>query len=113
MIRFCADENFNNKIIRGLLRRKPELDIVRVQDVPGLIGTSDTQVLDWAAIHNRILVSHDVRTLVTLAFERVDANLKMPGVIEVSRQLPIGQVIDDLILLADCSQENEWEGQVL
>ncbi len=29
----AADENFNNDIIRGLLRRKPDLDIVRIQDV--------------------------------------------------------------------------------
>ena len=28
-----ADINFNNNIVRGLLRRKNELDIVRAQDV--------------------------------------------------------------------------------
>lgn len=33
MINFVADENFDNRIVRGLLRRKPELDIVRVQDL--------------------------------------------------------------------------------
>jgi len=26
MLRLAADENFNNDIIRGLLRRKPDLD---------------------------------------------------------------------------------------
>lgn len=31
-LRFAADENFNNNIIRGLLRQDPELDIVRIQD---------------------------------------------------------------------------------
>ena len=25
---------------------------------------------------------------------------------------PVGQAIDDLILLAECSVEGEWEGQV-
>jgi hypothetical protein len=30
MLRFVADENFNNDIVRGMLRRAPELDIVRV-----------------------------------------------------------------------------------
>ncbi|MFE1748498.1 hypothetical protein [Coleofasciculus sp. H7-2] len=28
MLRFVADENFNNNIVRGLLRRQPDLDIV-------------------------------------------------------------------------------------
>lgn len=27
MLRFLADENFNNDIVRGLLRRVPDLDI--------------------------------------------------------------------------------------
>ena len=36
----------------------------------------------------------------------------MPGVFEVRSVAPIGQVIDDLILLAECSHEGEWEGQV-
>jgi hypothetical protein len=30
MIRLAADQNFDNDILRGLKRRKPELDIVRV-----------------------------------------------------------------------------------
>lgn len=32
MLRFAADENLNNDIVRGLLRRAPALDIVRIQD---------------------------------------------------------------------------------
>jgi proteic killer suppression protein len=35
-----ADENFNNNIIRGMLRQKPDTDIVRVQDVD-LSGADD------------------------------------------------------------------------
>ncbi len=33
MLRLAADENFDNNIVRGLLRRRPDLDIVRVQQV--------------------------------------------------------------------------------
>lgn len=40
MLKLAADENFNNDIVRGLLRRNPTLDIVRVQDV-GLSGADD------------------------------------------------------------------------
>jgi hypothetical protein len=32
MLRFAADENFNNDIVRGVRRRNPGVDIVRVQD---------------------------------------------------------------------------------
>ena len=40
MLFLVADENFNNAIVRGLLRIKPALDIVRVQDV-GLSSADD------------------------------------------------------------------------
>ena len=44
-MKFLADENFDNTIIRGLLRRKPDVDVVRVRDI-GLAGEDDPTVLD-------------------------------------------------------------------
>ena len=111
MLRFAADENFNGDIVRGLLRRNPKLDIVRVQDV-GLSGADDPSVLEWAADQRRIVVTHDISTLAKHALDRVFAGRPMPGVFEVRSVAPIGQAIDDLILLAECSLEGEWEGQV-
>jgi len=111
MLRLAADENFNGDILRGLLRRNPTLDIVRVQDV-GLSGADDPSVLQWAADQGRIVVTHDISTLAKHAFDRVAAGQPMPGVFEVRSVAPIGQAIDDLILLAECSFDGEWEGQV-
>jgi predicted nuclease of predicted toxin-antitoxin system len=62
MLRLAADENFNGDIVRGLLRRRPDFDIVRVQDV-GLSGADDPVVLEWAAGGGRIVVTHDISTL--------------------------------------------------
>lgn len=31
-LRFAADENFDGRIVRGLLRIFPDLDLIRVQD---------------------------------------------------------------------------------
>lgn len=61
MLRLLADENFNGDIIRGLLLRQPDLDLVRVQDVD-LAGAEDPDVLAWAAENNRILLTHDRAT---------------------------------------------------
>jgi hypothetical protein len=107
-----ADENFNNDIVRGSLRRKPELDIVRLQDV-GLSGADDPTVLEWAAQAGRVLLTHDVTTITHYAYERVQAGKPMPGVIEVGREVPLGVAIEDLLLLAECSLDGEWEGQIL
>ena len=111
MLRLAADENFNNHILRGLWRRIPELDVVRVQDC-GLSGADAPTVLEWAAQEGRILLTHDVSTLTQYAYARVAAGKPMPGVFEVSRIVPIGTAIEDILLLAECSLDREWEGQV-
>ena len=111
MLRLAADENFNNAILRGLLRRKPDLDLVRIQDI-GLSGENDPDVLEWAAQEGRVLLTHDVTTITRYAYERVSVGKSMPGVFEVSRTLPIGTAIEDILLLAEYSREGEWEGQV-
>lgn len=111
MIRLLADENFNGIVVRALLLRRPELDIIRVQEV-GLSGAPDAAVLAWAAEDRRIVLTHDVSTMTRDAYERLAAGLPMPGVIEVPDDLPIGRVIDDLLLIIECSQESDLDGQV-
>lgn len=44
MLRFIGDENFNNAILRGLLRRNPALEIIRVQDTV-MSGADDPSML--------------------------------------------------------------------
>ena len=112
MLRFAADENLNYNIIRGLLRRKADLNIARIQDV-GLSGKDDATVLEWTAKVNRILLTHDVTTITKYSYERINEGLPMPGVFEIKMNSPLGDIIDDILLLADYSYENEWEGKIL
>jgi hypothetical protein len=70
MLRYAADENFNNDIVWGLLRRNPKLDILRIQDV-GLAGADDPTVLAWTADTSRLLLTHDVKTITRYAYERI------------------------------------------
>lgn len=111
MLLLAADENFNGDIVRGLLRHQPALNIVRIQDVM-LSGAEDPVVLAWAAQEGRVLLTHDVSSITRYAYERIQAGQPMPGVFEVSRDLPVGRAIEEILLLAECSLEREWEGQV-
>ena len=111
MIRLAADENFNGNILRGLLRRKPDLDIIRIQDTD-VAGSNDAAVLEWTANQGRILLTHDVTTITKHAYARVTEGQPMPGVFEVDVDAPMRVVIDDILLLAECSRDGEWEGQV-
>ena len=69
MFRLLADEDFDNDILRGLLLRHPELDIVRVQD-SGLAGEEDPVILEWAAQSRRMVLTHDFNTMLDCAYAR-------------------------------------------
>jgi predicted nuclease of predicted toxin-antitoxin system len=111
MLRLLADENFNHDLLRGLLRRLPKLDIVRVQDV-GLRQMDDPAVLEWAAREHRVLLTHDVNTIPAFAFERVRQKKSMAGVFVITQDASPAAIVDDLVLLAECSEDAEWENAV-
>jgi Domain of unknown function (DUF5615) len=108
----AADENFNNVILRGLLRQVADLDIVRIQDTE-VSGADDPTMLEWCASENRILLTHDIKTMAKYAYDRVNQNLPMPGVIEVPTSLAVGQAIEELVLFVLASDGDEWENRVI
>ena len=112
MLRLLADENLDGNVLRGVLRRIHDIDVLRVQDV-GLTGADDPTVLAWAAEQERVLITQDVATVTRFAFERVDAGLSMPGVIEVVPSTPIGKTVEDLALILECLTNGELDDQVL
>ncbi len=111
MLRLIADEDFSNKVLKGLLERESILDIVRVQDV-GLLGADDPSILEWAAQEGRIVLTHDKRTMIGFAYGRARANQPMPGVFVVKRSMEIKGLINDILMLVGASFPNEFEGQV-
>ena len=111
MPRWVFDEDFNNDIVRSLFRRKPSLDAVRVQDV-GLSGADDPVILEWAAQHKRILLTHDAATMTKHTYDRLRQGQPVAGVFEVSQALAILPVVEDILLLEEGSREGEWEGQI-
>lgn len=104
-IRFLADENLDNDILRGLARRVV-VDVVRVQDL-GMAGVGDVEVLARASDEQRVLLTHDVTTMVAHAWARVAAGLAMPGVVVVPQLLAVVRAIDDLVLLHQLSEPGE------
>lgn len=112
MLRLLADENFNGRILRALRRQFPDLDVVRVQDT-SLYGTDDQTLLQFAADENRVVLTHDIETLVGYAWERVRSGMEMPGVIVAFTDRPIGQVIGDLEILLLASQPEELAAQII
>ncbi|MBC8098506.1 MAG: DUF5615 family PIN-like protein [Armatimonadetes bacterium] len=110
-MKFWADENFHGDMLRGLMAALPDLDIVRVQDT-AFIGARDDKLLAEAAKLGIILITHDVRTITKVAYDRIRAGLPMPGVIEVAQDTPIGQAVADLTVLVGAGIPSDFENHV-
>ena len=61
-IRFQADEDFNEDIVSGVLRRVPEIDF-QTSSEANLKSLTDFEVLAVAARERRVLVTHDRKTM--------------------------------------------------
>ena len=112
MLRLAADENFDGRIVRGLLRLLPSLDLLRIQDTP-LAEAEDEAVLEWAAREGRLVLTHDVNTMTAAAWDRVRNGLPMPGLIEVSSEMSVGHAIEEIRLVVGASRPGELDGQVI
>lgn len=110
-MRFLTDENFNNQIIRGVLRRVPSVEFIRVQDTE-LIGQPDPQVLEYALEQDLALLTHDVNTMRGFYYERIAKNVPVPTVFLVHGDKSIGDVIDTLELILLATEASEWAGQL-
>ena len=107
-MRFVADENFNGNILKGLRQKYNDVDIVRIQDT-ALQSAADSVVLDWAAQEGRIVLTHDVQTLVNAAYERLKRSLPMPGVILVPNTLAVGVALDNLEIAVGAGQPEDFK----
>jgi hypothetical protein len=112
-MKWLADECFDNDIIRGLLRRSSDLDLIRAQDVSEIAGRDDEKLLAWATENERAVLTHDVTTMVPALLLQCQHASRCAPVVLVPDSLPIGQVIEEVLLLDRCSQEEDWASGVI
>lgn len=105
-LRFLADANLDQDIVAALLRREPQIDFELPQGVIPQ-GMPDPEVLELAASLARTLVTHDVRTM-PRHFQHFIELQESPGLILVPEKLGIGQAIEDLLLIWQLSEAEEW-----
>ena len=107
-MKWLADECFDNDIIRGLLRRSPGLDIVRAQDVSAIAGRGYERLLAWANTNNRVVLTHDLATMVPALLLHYRQTSQWASIVLVPDSLPIGQVVEEILILDGCSKESDW-----
>jgi hypothetical protein len=109
-VRFQADADLNEEIVAGAVRREPAIDFQTAEEA-GLRGVPDPEVLALAAKENRIIVTHDRRTM-PQHFADFILQDTCPGVLVVSQQTSVREAIDELILIWAASESDEWINRI-
>ena len=112
MIRFMADADLNDAIVDGCRRREPHIDFLSANDA-NLEGVPDPDVPAFAAAEDRILVSHDFRTMPRHFCDFLQDRGFSPGLILVPQQMPVGEVIEELVLIWGATDADEWRTRVV
>jgi predicted nuclease of predicted toxin-antitoxin system len=92
--RFQADADVRIGIVEGLIKLDPQVDFQAADDL-GIRGRNDPKVLALAAETNRILVTHDRRTM-PFHFAAFLQNDPSPGVIVIAQNVSIRTAIAEL-----------------
>jgi uncharacterized protein with PIN domain len=111
MLRILIDQDFDHDILRGLVRRLHMLDFITAYE-SGLSELEDEKLLLWASSNNRILFTHDRKTMPGHFVKLFEKGEKLSGVIIVPRRLPIAQSISELEIIITCSEQDEWQNLI-
>ena len=95
--RFQADSDFRIEIIDGLLRLDPRIEFLTA-DKAGLRGVPDPKVLAAAADNNRILITHDRRTM-PIHFGSFIQKGDCPGIIVIAQNVSTKTAIEEIYLI--------------
>jgi hypothetical protein len=110
-VRFQADADLDGRILRGLRRTAPEIDIRTAADA-ALAGLTDPEVLRIAADTGRILVSQDRRSM-PAHFAHFSVGGQSAGLILLREATPIATAIEELALIWGASEAKEWKGRLV
>lgn len=106
-LRFQADVNLNQIILRAACRREPALDF-QTADMAGLAGLPDPEILAHAAEDGRVLVTHDLQTM-PRHFATFITTRQSAGLLLIPQYLPIAAAVDDVLLIWFTMEAQEWQ----
>ena len=103
---YQADNDLRKAIVRGAVRREPRMNF-RSAQAARLDRVPDPEVLAFASVEGRILVSHDFQTM-PRHFRQFTQGRRSPGVLLVRQDLPVGEAIETLLPIWEASEADEW-----
>ncbi|MEA5468171.1 DUF5615 family PIN-like protein [Spirulina sp. 06S082] len=112
-LQYLLDENVDPLYKTQLLRQAPTLTVLLVGDrnTPEK-GTLDPEILCWCEENSFILVTNNRTSMPIHLTEHIANDRHIPGIFILNPNLSIGQIIDELIAIAEASFEDEYRDQI-
>ena len=113
MRRFLIDENISPEYRTQLLRREPSLMVLAIGDegAPAR-GTLDPDILEWCEKHQFNLITNNRESMPQHLSDHTAAGHHVPGIFTINLEVPMGKIIDELILIAGASDEDEYMDEI-
>ncbi|MGB8699639.1 MAG: DUF5615 family PIN-like protein [Thermosynechococcaceae cyanobacterium] len=113
MLKYLIDENVNPIYTNQLRRLNPELFVIAVGDLTAPPrGTLDPEILRWCEEHNYILVTNNRKSMPVNLAEHMALGYHVPGIIILNSKLSFGENLEQLIIIAESSLEDEYRDQI-
>ena len=111
-IRYQADNDLNQLILAATFRKEPSIDFQTAQKA-GFDCLDDTTVLRRAAAEDRILVSHDKRTMPAALASFLKEGNNSPGVfLVIPQDAPLRSVVETLVLIWADNTPEDWRNAI-
>lgn len=113
-LKYLMDENVDPVYANQLRRLKPDLVVWAVgePETPAK-GTLDPEILCWCEEYNFVLVTNNRKSMPVHLNDHIAEGHNMPGIFILSPNLSVGQNLEELILLAEYSFDNEHQDQII
>ncbi|AOW98764.1 MULTISPECIES: DUF5615 family PIN-like protein [Moorena] len=112
-INYLLDEHIPLSYRTQMLRRYPQLKVWAIGDpnTPPK-GTSDPDILRWCEDNGFILVTNNRKTMPVHLKDHLAAGLHVPGIFIINEDMSMGQIMEELIIIAEASIEDEYKDQI-
>ncbi len=112
--RYLIDENITPALAGQLLRRKPEMEVLTVggRKAPPK-GTLDPEILRWIEENEFSLVTGNRKSMPGHLKDHLLQGRHVPGIFTLRPNVLIGEVIDDLFLVWEAANPNEYRDQIV
>jgi hypothetical protein len=113
-MRYLLDEHIDPTYRIQLVRADPDLQVWIIGD-PGAppLGTLDPDILVWCEDNDFVLVTNNRRSMPRHLSEHLALGRHVPGILVINPAMTLGQLIDDLVLIAGASEPGEYRDLIL